>query len=161
MEEAQGNCLNLVKCYVPHPQVIVAWPLFLYSRNIKSSLVLQQYLTNVLISVCFFAFLATHTTMEICWEGARPVWCGWTTPLRGEPCFSWQGGSFLGDRGEKVEILRFWKWFGLSLWVKLVSLNSSPPSCTAPQPVLRPCGLFAQSHNSHLIMDLARWTGDR
>ena len=94
MEEAQGNCLNLVKCYVPHPKVIVAWPLF-YILEISSK-VLQQYLTNVLISVCFFAFLATHTTMELCWEGARPVWCGWTTPLRGGALFFMARGELLG-----------------------------------------------------------------
>ena len=100
MEEAQGNCLNLVKCYVPHPQVIVAWP-FLYSRNIKKSLVLQQYLTNVLISVCFFfAFLATRRWRYV-GRGARPVWCGWTTPLRG-------GALFFMARGEiEVKRLKF------------------------------------------------------
>ena len=157
MEEAQGNCLNLVKCYVPQPQVIVAWPLF-YILELSSKVLSFNNISPMCWSLSVFSPFWPHTRRwRYVGRGARPVWCGWTSPLRGEPCFSWQGG----DRGEKAEILRFWKWFGLSLWVRLLSLNSSPPFCTAPQPVLRPCGLFAQSHNSHLIMDLARWTGDR
>ena len=72
----------------------------LYSRNIKSSFVLQQYLTNVLISVCFFAFLATRRWRYV-GRGARPVWCGWTTPLR-------RGALFFMARGEiEVKRLRF------------------------------------------------------